>query len=224
MTLVYNRLDDLASEGDKILDIGTKSGEHLAGVPGQVTAIDLTIEPTADIEYALADGRELPFADDCFDYVTAAQVLEHVSDKQAMLDEVVRVLKPDGVFLVAFPNRIFPLDPHGLPPFFPWLPKRVVLTYLVGIGAHERYDYVLDQCFYLTSLQGRQMLESRFDRVSYETIEFSVEYSEIFQSRLGKLYKSLLPSIEFVTATFPSGEWLFELLFRHTAYECRFSD
>lgn len=223
MTLVYNRLEDLASEGDAILDIGTKSGEHLTQVSGQVTAIDLTIEPAADIEYALADGRELPFADDCFDYVTAAQVLEHVSDKEAMLDEVVRVLKPDGVFLVAFPNRIFPLDPHNLPPFFPWFPKRLVLTYLAGIGAYDKYNYVLNQCFYLTSVRGRQLLESRFDQVTYETIEFSVDYSEIFQSNLGILYKKLLPTIVFITSTLPFGERMFELLFRHTAYECRLS-
>ena len=220
MTLVYERLRDVAEGSDSILDVGTKTGEHVADIDGEVVAIDIDVDPDADIEYAVADGRRLPFDDDSFDYVVSAQVLEHVSEKATLIEEVARVLKPGGRFLVAFPNRFFPLDPHSLSPFFPWLPKRVVLLYFGLLGHDDQYEYVRDHCFYLTSLGGRRLLERNFGSVSYRTLDYSVAYSQIFQSDIGLAYKRMLPFIRLVVSTIPYGERLYELSFRHTAYEC----
>src|SRR5262245_53539410 len=38
-----------------------------------------------------ADAQALPFADQSFDYIIAAQVLEHVEDPEQMLRELMRV-------------------------------------------------------------------------------------------------------------------------------------
>lgn len=48
------------------------------------------------IEFHKADVRELPFEDNRFDSVIVESVLAFVPDKQAALDELVRVLKPGG--------------------------------------------------------------------------------------------------------------------------------
>ena len=55
----------------------------------------------------VGDGRALPFPDGCFDKVIAAEVLEHVPDDAAVLDELARVLRGGGAMAVTVP-RWFP--------------------------------------------------------------------------------------------------------------------
>ncbi|AHG90042.1 Methyltransferase type 11 [Gemmatirosa kalamazoonensis] len=55
-------------------------------------------------ELARADARQLPFADDTFDLVTANMVVEHLDDPAAQFAEVRRVLRPGGAFLFHTPN------------------------------------------------------------------------------------------------------------------------
>src|SRR5262249_17842439 len=45
----------------------------------------------------------LPFADRTFDRVIASEVLEHIPDDQAALDELARVLRPGGTMAVTVP-------------------------------------------------------------------------------------------------------------------------
>jgi SAM-dependent methyltransferase len=56
------------------------------------------------------DGTCLPFADGVFDRVIASEVLEHIPDDQAALDELARVLRPGGTMAVTVPA---------------WLPEQV---------------------------------------------------------------------------------------------------
>jgi ubiquinone/menaquinone biosynthesis C-methylase UbiE len=66
----------------------------------------------------LVPGGELPFADNEFDLVLCAEVLEHVHDLQRLLSEARRVLRPGGRLAVTTPGHWFlmrppvPLSPH----------------------------------------------------------------------------------------------------------------
>jgi len=52
-------------------------------------------------------GEPLTFKDESFDCITIMGVLEHVHDQTAILNELSRVLKKDGIFIVAVPGKHF---------------------------------------------------------------------------------------------------------------------
>jgi len=104
---------DLAAPqaGDELLDVGTGTGgvlRELAGRPSRpvrAVGVDSSSEMLAAARHRLpewelvaADARALPFTDDSFDVVTASYVL-HVldrGDRARVLEEIYRVLRPDG--------------------------------------------------------------------------------------------------------------------------------
>ena len=51
--------------------------------------------------------EQLPFADECFDFVVASEVLEHLTENQRQLGvaEIARILKPGGRLLGSVPYR-----------------------------------------------------------------------------------------------------------------------
>jgi SAM-dependent methyltransferase len=51
------------------------------------------------------DGVALPFPDEWFDVVVSLDVFEHIPDSDGHLDEVRRVLKPGGAYLIQTPNK-----------------------------------------------------------------------------------------------------------------------
>jgi demethylmenaquinone methyltransferase/2-methoxy-6-polyprenyl-1,4-benzoquinol methylase len=51
-------------------------------------------------EYIVANAESLPFADNSFDRITMAFGLRNVTDKQQALNELHRVLKPNGMLMV----------------------------------------------------------------------------------------------------------------------------
>ncbi len=52
------------------------------------------------MKFIVADGRHLPFSDSYFDVILASEVLPMISNMQEFLDEIKRVLKPQGRIIV----------------------------------------------------------------------------------------------------------------------------
>ena len=59
----------------------------------------------------IGDANYLPFRDNSFDYVTCTETLEHISHPELTIQEIYRVLKPGGVFLLTMPF-MYPYHPH----------------------------------------------------------------------------------------------------------------
>ena len=100
---------ELLDGARRLLDVGAGEGQlaRVAAAQGaQVVASDITWN---QIEVAAARGggpmsirsgaAQLPFADQSFDTVLACLVFEHISDVDAAIGEVSRVLEPDGHFV-----------------------------------------------------------------------------------------------------------------------------
>lgn len=110
-------LQDHLRPGVSLLDVGCGPGtlsvdlaRHVA--PGRVLAIDDVDEAldearrhaaeagVATIDFRVADAYDLDLADGSFGVVHAHQVLQHVSDPVAMLRELRRVVRDDGIVAV----------------------------------------------------------------------------------------------------------------------------
>ena len=106
-------------KGSKVLDIAGGTGDltlkfsKLVGSTGQVVLADinasmlnvgrdrLTDQGIVDnIEYVQANAESLPFPDNSFDCITIAFGLRNVTDKDAALRSMYRVLKPGGRLLI----------------------------------------------------------------------------------------------------------------------------
>jgi ubiquinone/menaquinone biosynthesis C-methylase UbiE len=107
------RRDVLTGARGRVLELGAGTGLNLELYPEQVGDLTL-VEPdphmikqlrkrVTDLGSAAqvveAPGEKLPFGDDSFDTVVVTLVLCTVPDQKGTLQEIKRVLEPDGQFL-----------------------------------------------------------------------------------------------------------------------------
>lgn len=107
------------SRRKRVLDAGCGAGygsAELARAALHVTGVDNAAEaiafarahyPLPNLTFEQADVTALPFADSCFDLVTAFEVIEHLEDWSGFLREARRVLAGDGQLIVSTPNRLY---------------------------------------------------------------------------------------------------------------------
>lgn len=75
-----------------------------------------------------AIGEMIPLRDGCFDIVLLFEVLEHVIKPEAVLEEIRRVLKLNGILVLTVPNKLYPFETHGIHVF------QKQIGNLLGIG------------------------------------------------------------------------------------------
>jgi SAM-dependent methyltransferase len=71
------------------------------------TAIKILKQSLRGGVYVVADGAHLPFKSGCFSHTISSEVLEHLEDDQSALNEMARVMHPQGHLILTFPHRKF---------------------------------------------------------------------------------------------------------------------
>ena len=116
----------LQAAGDRlqgrVLENGCGVGmymEHLIPYSRQVIGLEYDYERARQARESLADivnaaGETLPFPQESFDLVLSHEVLEHVHNDRAALEEMVRVLRQGGRIVLFCPNRGYPFETHGV--------------------------------------------------------------------------------------------------------------
>jgi demethylmenaquinone methyltransferase/2-methoxy-6-polyprenyl-1,4-benzoquinol methylase len=144
--------------GQHALDVAAGSGDLAVGLAqrvgrtGRVIVTDINASMLAvgrdrlydegiagNVDYVLADAENLPFKDRSFHCVTIGFGLRNVTDKDAALASMYRVLKPGGRLLVLefSANHLGPLAPVYDAYSFQVLPRLGAL--LAGDSASYRY-------------------------------------------------------------------------------------
>jgi len=123
----------LVRETDTVLDLGAGHGDFLRHIRA---AARIAVEPNLEMKRWLPEGTRLVLQpswnlsevpDETVNVVFASNFFEHLPDKEKLLDtlqEVHRVLVPDGTLLILQPNLAF-LHGH----FFDFLDHNLPLTH-----------------------------------------------------------------------------------------------
>ena len=100
--------------GSHVLDIGCGAGmecliaSQMVGETGRVVGLDMTPEMldkaranalamgAENVEFVLSEAESLPFDDESFDIVISNGVIDLIPDKDAVFDEIHRVLRSGG--------------------------------------------------------------------------------------------------------------------------------
>jgi SAM-dependent methyltransferase len=133
-----------------VLDIGASHllmADELATTGAQVVGIDVDLDAmvqgtgssASNVAAVVASGEALPFKDQTFDLVICNHVYEHVHDAEALVSEIRRVLRQDGVCYFAGGHKYQLIEPHYRIPFLSWIPVRWADKWLKMRG-WEGYD------------------------------------------------------------------------------------
>ena len=114
------RMRGFIPKGSAVLDVGSGAGENgfhirdvanYTGLEYSSTAIEMAREfesPTC--RYLQGDAENMPFEDASFDVVLSTHVIEHLTNPQRVIDEMLRVLKPGGRLMIIGPAWEWPLQ------------------------------------------------------------------------------------------------------------------
>ncbi|MFC9551636.1 bifunctional 2-polyprenyl-6-hydroxyphenol methylase/3-demethylubiquinol 3-O-methyltransferase UbiG [Rhodococcus sp. NPDC056960] len=100
---------DVGSGGGFLAEEFTRIGFRVTGIDPSPVSVETARRHAAasalEIEYRIGSGERLPVPDAAFDVVYCCDVLEHVSDLDAVIAETSRALKPGGLYLFDTINR-----------------------------------------------------------------------------------------------------------------------
>ena len=103
-----------AVSGRRILDVGCGNGmiSSYFSLQNEVTGVDiedLRRQDAIGYEFIQVGSASMPFEDSSFDIVLSHHVIEHIPDQKMHLQEIGRVMKPDGLAYLGTPNKSSPI-------------------------------------------------------------------------------------------------------------------
>jgi len=103
-SLKYEKIDIVLEVGSGISPVMTKT-HHIIYTDLSFTAINVLRQIHKKGWHVVADGTRLPFKANVFSHTICSEVLEHIRDDGAAIQELERVLRPAGHLIITFPHR-----------------------------------------------------------------------------------------------------------------------
>jgi 2-polyprenyl-3-methyl-5-hydroxy-6-metoxy-1,4-benzoquinol methylase len=92
-------------------------------------ARDRTREAGLTVNFCLGSATALPWADRTMHVCVVIELLEHIADWRACVDECARVLRPGGILVVSTTNWLSPRQSEFTLPLYSWYPARLKRRY-----------------------------------------------------------------------------------------------
>jgi SAM-dependent methyltransferase len=105
--------------GKRVLDVACGEGYGaalLARGAAHVTGVDVSEQAIAharaayaalgNVRFEIASCTQLPLPDESIDLAVSFETLEHIAPQEKFLDELARVLSPEGVLVLSCPNKL----------------------------------------------------------------------------------------------------------------------
>lgn len=159
-------------KGKRVLDIGCGTGriiQMLKDKGAEIVALDISKEMITavgrkfpGVECVVGDSDELPFEDESFDLVLGLFWIVHLRDLRASFDEVYRVLKKGGRFILSNINQ------RKAPKLTTKSGENIVIESFYHMPAkvvealeYAYFDVVRDEYIYEKDVWVNQILEGR---------------------------------------------------------------
>jgi SAM-dependent methyltransferase len=179
----------LVPERERVLDFGAGAGRHVAefrhagydawGVDQSFASHE---EGSASEEFLVPvspPDYELPFPDRHFDLVYSTSVMEHVINPGQALEQIARVLRPDGISIHVFPSRWRPIEPHILVPLGGRFQSFMLMRLWARLGLRNNWQH------------GRPATEVALENVQFCKTGLSYPTATEWRMRAERLFASV---------------------------------
>lgn len=197
--VIVRSIIDMLDRPAGVLDVGRtrEFWETMGYLPPEgvaITILNLMAPPPVNPNSTTVagDARDLGlYKNNEFDLVVSNSVIEHVgdySDQRRMAQEIMRVGKR---FIVQTPNRLFPLEPHFLVPFFSQLPRwfKLFLLTRFSLSWYRRFPDSMSAGAKIDSIRllSKKELKNLFDgaKLYHERLFAFTKSFVVFDSRSG---------------------------------------
>ena len=93
------------------------TGVSVIGVDIDLASLAQAYKTYKQISFMNVNGLALPFMDKCLQNIVTLETIEHIEDDHSYVQELARVLRPDGVCIVSTPNREHSLRHNRVNPY-----------------------------------------------------------------------------------------------------------
>jgi len=192
-------LDVGSGVGGPAIYIADKTGCKIAGVDVSDVGIEMANKLAKNsnledkIEFYLGDAMKMPFPDNSFDIAISLNVLNVFEDKVGLFREVLRVLKPSGLWAFLSGTFDMPDDPeisrkmargYLIPQYYDSLENYRKKLIEAGFRIDEITEYVSD--FRVQNKKWGDAYKKHFDEISKEqgkeNTEYHIDYFDTYLS------------------------------------------
>ena len=191
---IIDTVSSVLKAGNRLLDVGCGDGYfalHVKDKFNKIYGAEVAKEAALiarkwNVTTSVMDlNVSLSFKDNTFDAVTCMEVIEHLLDPESLVDEIYRVLRPDGQLVLTTPNirnfrNLYTLVCKGV------FPQTSPDTFVWG-GGHLHFFT-------------REDVRNIFEKAGFKRIEFFINQEQFRLSKKRKI-------VRFLTGERIFGEW-----------------